>query len=416
MPLQDFFRCSRALDRFRRLPIGLEMDGFCDWLQGQGYSWRGIRRRVGLISHFNQFLGLLDVEDCRGVDRSHAEAYLSKNRWRRQHNGRVFKDARRSVRSFVSYLTTQGRLLAPPKTSPPYGEFLEEYMDYLKQNRNLADRTIRTYSYYVIPFLGGLDGSSFLDSLCRISVTDIQTFFSKHTQGKATKTRGQIRAALRSFLSFCAMRRYTLFDLTETVPKVFTYALSSVPRCVSEQQVQKIFETIDRSTPVGRRDFAIIQLLWTYGLRASQVRSLRLQDIEWKRIRIRFRELKGGKQIIQSLTGEVGDALLDYLRHGRPQAPYTEVFLTAQAPIHPLPHPSNIYNIVVGRMRRAGVAGAPLGSHCYRHAFASRMLKHNQSLKAIADMMGHRSIASTFIYTKVDFEMLHEMPIDWPEV
>ena len=162
--------------------------------------------------------------------------------------------------------------------------------------------------------------------------------------------------------------------------------------------------------------FAIIQLLHTYGVRGGQVRVLRLQDIQWRQNRIRFSPQKGGKEVVEPLTDEVGEALLEYLRHGRPRSEHTEVFLTSCAPFQPLRSSCNVTTIVASRMRQAGVSGCPMGSHVFRHAFATRMLRHGQSLKTIADLLGHRNINTTFIYTKVDMETLRQLPLEWPEV
>ncbi len=116
-----------------------------------------------------------------------------------------------------------------------------------------------------------------------------------------------------------------------------------------------------------------------------------------------------------TLTDEVGESLLDYLRYGRPKTAYCEVFLTDHAPLRPLKADS-LYSMIASHMRRVGITGTALGPHALRHGFATCMLSAGQSLKAIADMLGHRHVNSTFIYTKVDFETLKRMPLDWPEV
>ncbi|MDA2933342.1 tyrosine-type recombinase/integrase [Acidobacteria bacterium AH-259-D05] len=170
-----------------------------------------------------------------------------------------------------------------------------------------------------------------------------------------------------------------------------------------------------RSRPVGRRDYAMVLLLDTYGVRGAHIRALCLEDIQWRRSRIRFRSCKGGKDILDPLTDEGGESLLDYLRHDRPKTVHREVFLTDSAPFHPL-KADTLYTMIASRMRRVGVTGAALGPHALRHAFASCMLKSSQSLKTIADMLGHRTLNSTFIYTKVDFKTLQQLPLDWPEV
>ena len=124
--------------------------------------------------------------------------------------------------------------------------------------------------------------------------------------------------------------------LAEAVPKVFSYRLAQLPCHVSEQGAHKPLDSLDRSTPVGRRDCAMVLLLHTYGVRGSQIRALQLEDIQWRHSRIRFRSCKGGKEILDPLTDQVGELLLEYLRHGRHETAYRKVFLTDRAPFHPL--------------------------------------------------------------------------------
>jgi integrase len=203
--------------------------------------------------------------------------------------------------------------------------------------------------------------------------------------------------------------------LAEAIPRLRTYKLSGVPRAISEEDAEKVLLSIDRTTPVGRRDFAIIQLLYTYGVRGGQVRALQLQDVEWRQSRIRFRSHKRGKEVVVPMTDQVGEALLEYLRHGRPDAPYQEVFLTAHAPVRPMKSPAAMSLLVGHHMVQVGVSCPKKGSHAFRHGFATRMLQRGQSLKTIADLLGHRNINTTFMYTKVDLPTLQQLPLDWPE-
>jgi site-specific recombinase XerD len=125
--------------------------------------------------------------------------------------------------------------------------------------------------------------------------------------------------------------------------------------------------------------------------------------------------MKNGKAISQPLTTTIGDAILDYLQHGRPAAHFPEVFLTAQRPYRPLGHPSSICNINYRYARAAGIQSQKISPHTFRHAFAKRMLKQGYSLKSIADMLGHTRLQTTFIYSKVDFQNLNEVALEWPE-
>jgi site-specific recombinase XerD len=252
--------------------------------------------------------------------------------------------------------------------------------------------------------------------LSQISPEQVLAFFTKHSQDKAPRQLRCLQGVVRSFLRFCLHQGYLERDLSQAIPRLRTYKLSDVPRAISEDDAQKTLECIDRTTAVGRRDFAIILMLYTYGVRGGQLRALQLQDIQWNQNRIRVPAAKGGKEIVLPLTEQVGDSLLEYLRHARPQVPYPEVFLTAQPPFRALRAPSTVSVIVAHRMSEAGVHAPRAGSHVFRHGFATRMLHNGQSLKAIADLLGHRNINTTFIYTKVDLAALHQLPLEWPEV
>jgi site-specific recombinase XerD len=417
MALEDVFGSSCDVASDRMLPLGVEIESYFNWLDAQGFSAHSRQCKVSHVSRFNSYLRRLGRRDCRDVERRHAESFLSHGHWRRRGGSRrMFKDASRAVWSFLKYLSVRGIIEASPPSPPPYAMLLEGFLDYLRCVRALRESSIKAYRYYVTGLLECLEIDAITESLHKLTTAQIQALFAQQAKGKAVSTRGVIRAAWQSFLGFCAKRGYTASDLSRVLPKIFSYALSRVPRGVSEGDVVRVLECIDRTRRAGLRDYAIIRLLWIYGIRGSQILGLRIQDIDWRHSRIRFRAVKGGKEIIQPLTNEVGESLLAYLRHGRPQAAYSEVFLTACAPLHPLRHLGNVYNIVAQYMRRAGVAGPCLGPQSFRHAFATRMLGRGQSLKVIADMLGHRRISSSLIYTKVDVQMLGRLPLEWPEV
>ena len=413
MVLEDVLRRSYELTRYRRPPIGLEMDGFCHWLHEQGYSRSVLRSHIAKVSHFNQYLRYLGIKHPQDVQDLHAERFIATHlRKRKRISSRHTAPA---IRRVMKYLTERGVVTPAVEPPVPYQCVLDGYLDYLRRDRCLADGTVRSYRHYLTPFFHSLDGTDILRSLSEVSPQQVHDFFVKRAKGKADITRAHIQSALKSFFAFCAKQGYVPGHLTNSVPKVFRYQLATPPRPVCEQDAQKLITSIDRSTSTGRRDYAIVLLLHTYGVRGAQVRTLRLQDIQWRHSRIRFRSCKGGKEILDPLTDEVGESLLDYLRHGRPQAAYPEVFLTDHAPFHPL-KADTLYIMIASRMRRLGLTQAALGPHGFRHGFATRMLNSGQSLKTIADLLGHRNLDSTFIYAKVDFETLKQLPLDWPEV
>jgi len=417
MVLEDLFRRPSALRRFRLPPLGPEMDGFCSWLQPQGFSRYVLRRRVWQASHFNQCLRRWGINACQDVQSSHAERFIEQHLPRCRCRGGLRGSragAQSTVRSLIEYLCQRGLLARSPPPAGPYDEVLQPYLDYLKGERHLAPKTLQNHRAHVTELLGEI-GLPTLPRLNRLSPEQVLSFFTKHAEDTSPSQRRCLQGGVRSFLRFCLHQGYLERELSQAIPRLRTYQLCDVPRAISEADAHKTLACIDRTTPVGRRDFAILLMLYTYGVRGGQLRALRLQDIEWSQNRLRVPAAKGGKEIVLPLTEEVGESLLEYLCHARPQVPYREVFLTAQAPLRPL-QASAVSPMVAQRLHAADVHPRRAGSHGFRHGFATRMLQSGQSLKAIADLLGHRNINTTFLYTKVDLAALHQLPLEWPEV
>ncbi len=411
MVLENLLHRQSVLARYRLPPLGAELDGFCSWMNEQGYLHSSIRGYAARISQFSLFLRRRGVTTADQVEEEHAERFIARRR--RTHGRHWLDDTQRALRLLTRYLTDRGVLKPQVKTPTPHEELFDQYAKYLRDDRGLAASTVRTYSIYLKSFIKVLDQEDLSHAISTLTPQDVQAFFCKCAQGKATRTRGYIRAGLRHFFTFCAREGYGGGHLAEAVPRVYSYRLADIPRQIPEQDACKLLDSIDRSTGLQRRDYAMILLLYTYGVRGGQVRALCLNDIQWRQCRIRFPACKGGRQVIMPLTTKVGDALLDYLRNGRQQATCPEVFLTDHAPIRPL-RTDDLYARIRSLMKGLGLGHGVRGPHGFRHAFASRMLGNGHSMKTIADMLGHRDINSTFIYTKVDFQTLADVPLDWP--
>jgi integrase/recombinase XerD len=188
------------------------------------------------------------------------------------------------------------------------------------------------------------------------------------------------------------------------------YRLSSIPRSISWEEVGRVLAGVDRRTPCGKRDWAILMLLVTYGLRSREVAALKLDDIDWRRERLAVPERKAGHSTAFPLSASVGEALVDYLRHGRPQTDERRVFFRALAPVVPMSADG-----VSGRARhyllKAGIDVPRPGSHTLRHTCVQRLVDADFALKTIGDFVGHRSAKSTEIYTKVAVEQLRQVAL-----
>jgi len=323
------------------------------------------------------------------------------------------KRVQHSLSRFVAYLGEKG-LFDPIPQRESFAPLLAGYLEWMQQ-QHAAVGTCELRAQYLTVFLRWLGPQATPQGVASLGRQDIEAFFLSYAQRVGKAGRRSMQSTLRTFFRFCLHQNYVQQPLDLAVPTLRTYKLASVPRGLTETQACQVLQYIDRKTTVGRRDYAIVQLLFTYGVRGGQVRSLRLEQIDWTQSRILFAASKGGKDCCLPLTTEVGESLLDYLQNARPPTSDPQVFLTARAPYHPLPRASSLSVIIERRIRTAGVEISSKGAHAFRHGFATRMLKQGHSLKAIADVLGHRHLGTTFIYTKVDFNALEQTALEWPK-
>jgi len=194
------------------------------------------------------------------------------------------------------------------------------------------------------------------------------------------------------------------------------WRLSSLPRYLQAEDVERVIASCDQASAVGKRDRAILLLLARLALRAGDISQLRLEDIKWTEALISVSG-KSRRETQLPLTQEVGQAVVEYLQHGRPQSDSTAVFVRSRAPFRAFANHCAISVIVERAMRRAGVTCPSRGAaHVLRHSAASSMLRQGASLQEIADVLRHRSIETTQIYAKVDVIALRSIAQPWPKV
>jgi integrase len=221
-----------------------------------------------------------------------------------------------------------------------------------------------------------------------------------------------MRSAMRLFLGFAACQGWVGVELANAVPSLRSYRLSGLPRGLSDEHLSRLLGSPWEGDECPRRDRAIVVLLATYGVRRGQVSALQLADIDWRERTVDFAAHKGGKAVQHVLTESVAESVAEYLRNERPASDCDYVFLRQRSPFVRL-GPGAISMMVVTRMKRLGLP--PLGPHALRHAFATRLLRAGQPVKAIADLLGHRSLDAIAVYAKVDHVRLFEVAVDWPE-
>lgn len=417
MALEQVFECPRTLRRLRSGPLGELLEGFCCWLLEHGFSRSTIRKHLFRLSHLNKHLGGPECGIRESITTRDVKASFKAYSLQCQKTGAREKHVRRvsySVNRFLDYLRESG-LMDPLPRQEIYQSLLDAYLKWMRHYQHASEGTLKVRSHSIAQFLEWLGTEATPEGLSGLTAERIEDFFISYAQGMGRSARRSMQSALRTFLRFCLHQGYIDRPLDLAVPTLRTYKLATVPRGLSDSEAQRVLRCINHSNHVGRRDYAIVQLLYTYGVRGGQVRALQLEDIDWVHNQILFKASKQGKDSRLPLTAEVGESLLDYLQNSRPPSSFPQVFLTCRAPYHPLPYSSSLSAIAERHIRAAGVDSPNKGAHAFRHGFATRMLHQGHSLKAIADVLGHRHLSTTFIYTKVEFNALKHVALQWPQ-
>jgi integrase/recombinase XerD len=416
MALEQVFKCSRTLHRLRSCPLGELMDGFCTSLLENGFATGTIRRHLSNVHHLNVYLGSRNHVDGQVLSAQTVTEFFAHYPALARHRGpldRHVAGIKASVNRLVNYLRSSGCFEATTEVLS-YQPLLEAYLKWLQAHQHAAAGTIRLRAHCVGQFLRWLGPQATPQGCSELTPETVEGFFLSYANSSGRAAQRSMQAALRTFFRFCLHQGYIQQPLDRAVPTLRCYKLSTVACGLSDEQALKLFQCIGRRSHAGRRDYAICQLLYTYGARGGQVRALRLEDIDWAADRILFRALKHGKDTCLPLTRSVGESLLDYLQNSRPCSQDPHLFLTLRAPYRALQRSSVLSNRIAYHSQAANINIASQGTHVFRHGFATRMLAQGHSLKAIADVLGHRHLGSTFIYTKVDFKHLKQVALPWP--
>ena len=317
---------------------------------------------------------------------------------------------RRGAQRFVSYLQTQAALSSQILSArASEGDLVKAYRTWLKQHCGLTDMTVERYIGELsrwLPILGE-EPSAYTPRAIRDIVLQ-QSADRKPASIRKTAT------VLRSFLRFLAASNQCSPALMQAVPVTHIPRLSGLPRYAPAETIEKIVDACSTGSPVELRDRAIITLLARLGLRAGDIRTMRLGDIDWANGLLTVHG-KGRRSVTLPLPQDAGDAILDYLDRGRQLATNDYLFLCASAPYSGLMSSSAIAGIVSRVLDRAGITSVPTGAHMFRHSLATALLRRGGSLETVGTVLRHKSPETTAIYAKVDVDMLMRVAQPWPE-
>jgi integrase/recombinase XerD len=398
---------SRAPDG----PLAAHIGAFATSQSAQGYAPFSIHRQVLLAAGFSHWLKQKGVA-LRHISSDHPLQYLH---YRARRVRPCLGDAA-ALRQFIDFMRGEGLLIPAEKMSArpltPAERCAQAYAQYLHEVRDLARVTIVNYVPFIRGFLTDRFGSDPV-MLSRLSTCDVVRFVQRKAPNLHLKRAKLLTTALRSFLRYARYCGELTLDLAAAVPVVANWSMPSIPRAIGANQTRQLLSSIDRSTAIGRRDYAIVILLARLGLRSGEVAFLELDDIDWNAGQVSVQG-KCGRRTALPLPPDVGKAIAAYLRHGRPRSTSRRVFLRSKAPIRGFLSQCAIGSIIRHALLRAGIQAPTTGAHQFRHALATKMLRHGASLTEIGEVLRHRSPQTTTLYAKVDIKALRTLALQWP--
>lgn len=408
--LEIYFKRDNTLRRLRAEPTGRYMDDFATALHTKGYGvWAGqaYLRAAAHLGIWMKQKGLsvmtLDEEVIKEFARHLSSCHcLGKNRG-------IYDDAVIGADHFLNHLRGSGVVPSGvPHKKPPLPTVIDGFARWMRQHRGVTESTLKTYQSILTKLLGtvGETPGSYNARVLRRGV-ELQTTSCGRSWAKLVIT------TVRMFLRYLVVQGLCDANLVDALPTIAHWKRASCPDYLSKEEVKKLISACNPATAQGARAVAVLLLLIRLGLRAGDIVCLRHADIDWEQGALRLTG-KGRRQSLLPLPQDVGDAILNYVEHWRPEIRDEHVFLRVNAPFAPLASASAISSLVNRVARRARLPVSRLGAHVLRHTAASLMLRQGVSLQAIGCVLRHQSIETTILYAKVDVEMLSEIAQPWP--
>lgn len=399
----------KAHHKFLSLPLlGPIADGFDDWLSSQGYTRWSRGFAIRMLPRIDADLRRRRV--CEVSSLTHEMLFRC---WRNLN--RAFPDRAGTAWRLEEYLIASGMIAAGQPEGPAAVSsaslLSEEYGKFLRDVRGFAAGTVSHHLYVSKCFLNHLDARKIsLGAICR---SDVEAYVSQAGKRLSRASLQHDIAAVRGLLRFLAIDGRVPIGLDRQIDTPRLYRLEQLPRALPWDRVNTLLQSIDITSAIGLRDYAMLLLIATYGLRASEVVTVTLDDIDWRAGSLRIHQRKTSSPLQLPLTNEVSTAIVRHLQRTPPPKPHRRIFLRMRAPRGVL-KPTAVTEVFQAVVRRSGLSVPVQGPHCLRHSLAVHLLKNGTPLKAIGDILGHRTAESTSMYLRLATNDLREVSLAIP--
>ncbi|MGA7540331.1 MAG: tyrosine-type recombinase/integrase [Steroidobacteraceae bacterium] len=402
-----FFAFAGTRRRMYAGPLGPHIDDFITWLQEQHYTRHSIRCKIRVVADFSSWL----TKRHLGASAADAERVQRFLKCRERTDSATTGDL--SALRQIADILLRKQVTQPSAVSLNERERVEQaFCTYLLQNRGLQASTPICYVRHVSRFLRGQFGGRPV-RFNELVGADITGFIQRDTLGRNYSRAQQTLTAMYAFLRYLHVRGLIATDLAACVPKAAHWSLAKLPSFLRPTEVTRILALCERRSALGRRNYAMLLLLARLGLRAGEVAALTLDHIDWQGGVLTIRG-KGGQWAQMPLPQDVGEAIADYLEHGRPLSSDRHVFVSVHAPRRGLRGATSISVIASRALARARIKHPRAAAHIFRHALATEMLQQGASLSEIGRLLRHRHPDTARIYAKVHLTALRDLAMPWP--
>jgi len=298
----------------------------------------------------------------------------------------------------------------------PFENIFLEFMD-SRKNAGISSRTLESYAIYLERFSRYLSDRK-INNVAEIDTKHVHGFIQSSSSVYSISTIYCTCCLLRVLFRYLFKQKMIIEDLSITVPSIRCSKKSKIPSAYSQKEILQLLACVDRGNPKGKRDYAILLIAIRLGIRASDICKLTFDNLKWESNTIEFKQNKTGDTIVLPLLNDVGEAVIDYIKYGRPAVETNNVFLRLCAPIGRLKAPT-LHSIVTHYMNKSGILipkGKKHGPHALRHSLASALLEKNIPMPVISEVLGHTDSKTTSTYLKIDILNLRKYALEVPPI
>lgn len=326
-----------------------------------------------------------------------------------------------NVIEVLSEFQKTGRILMGQRKHKPkvfkgdIGRIITEFISYRGNTLKLSENTIQSYVFHLYPFCCHMNSMG-VKQIGDIKASEILSYIEQMDPNASANKHVSLNI-LKIFFRYLHEHQILSVDYSRIIPKDNYTNQPKLPSTFTDGEINDLLRAVDRGSPRGKRDYAILLLATKLGLRASDICELRFANINWESNILTIKQYKTGKTISLPLLPEIGNAVVDYLKHGRPVSQESHCFIHVQAPYNRI-HTSDLGNLVRKYFTLANInySNRKHGPHALRHCFASALLKVKAPLPVISEALGHKNMASTMFYLRIDINSLRKCALEVPAV